>query len=40
MRAVLYTRVSTKEQVAGYSLADQMRALGEHAKERGYEIVA
>lgn len=40
MRAALYTRVSTKEQVAGYSLADQMRALREHAKERGYEIVA
>ena len=40
MRAALYTRVSTKEQVAGYSLADQMRALREHAKERRYEIVA
>ncbi len=40
MRAALYTRVSTKEQVAGYSLADQMRALREHAKERGYKIVA
>jgi site-specific DNA recombinase len=40
MRIALYTRVSTKEQIDGYSLTDQMRALREYAKDRGYEIVA
>jgi site-specific DNA recombinase len=40
MRAALYTRVSTKDQIEGYSLRDQVRALREHAKDHGYEIVA
>jgi DNA invertase Pin-like site-specific DNA recombinase len=40
MKAVLYTRVSTKEQVEGYSLRDQMRTLREYAKGNGYEVVA
>ena len=40
MKAVLYTRVSTKEQIAGYSLADQLRALREHCQNHGYEVVA
>jgi site-specific DNA recombinase len=40
MRAALYSRVSTKEQVDGYSLSDQMRTLRMHAKDHGYEIVA
>jgi|SRR5829696_5515133 len=40
MRAALYTRVSTKEQVEGYSLADQIRALRKYAADHDYEIVA
>jgi site-specific DNA recombinase len=40
MKAILYARVSTKEQVDGYSLKDQMRALCEYATGHGYEIVA
>ena len=40
MKVALYTRVSTKDQIEGYSLRDQVRALREHATDRGYEIVA
>lgn len=40
MKAVLYSRVSTKDQIEGYSLRDQVRALREYAKDRGHEIVA
>ena len=40
MKAVLYSRVSTKDQVEGYSLRDQARALREYAKDQGHEIVA
>ncbi len=40
MKVALYTRVSTKDQIEGYSLRDQMRALREYAEDRGYEIVA
>ncbi len=39
-RVALYTRVSTKDQIEGYSLRDQVRALREYAKDRGYEVVA
>lgn len=39
-RAVLYARVSTEEQVrSGYSLAQQMEALRDHATREGYEIL-
>ena len=38
-RAVLYARVSTEEQArSGYSLAQQLEALREHAAREGYEI--
>jgi site-specific DNA recombinase len=38
-RAVLYARVSTEEQArSGYSLAQQIEALREHAAREGYEI--
>src|SRR5215213_329451 len=40
IRVALYTRVSTKEQVQGYSLVDQIRTLREHAADNGYQIVA
>lgn len=40
MRVALYTRVSTKEQIQGYSLRDQTRALREYVREHGYDIVA
>ncbi len=36
-RAILYARVSTQEQAAkGYSLAQQLEALREHATREGY----
>ncbi len=39
-RAILYARVSTQEQAdKGYSLAQQMEALREHAAREGYEIL-
>jgi len=39
-RAILYARVSTEEQArSGYSLAQQMEALREHATREGYEVL-
>ena len=39
-RAILYARVSTDEQArSGYSLAQQMEALREHAACEGYEVM-
>ena len=39
-RAILYARVSTDEQArSGYSLAQQLEALREHAAHEGYEIL-
>jgi site-specific DNA recombinase len=39
MRVALYTRVSTKGQLDGYSLRDQLRALRQHCQRHGYQIV-
>jgi site-specific DNA recombinase len=39
-RAILYARVSTAEQArSGYSLAQQLEALREHAASEGYEVL-
>jgi site-specific DNA recombinase len=39
-RAILYARVSTDEQArSGYSLAQQLEALREHANGEGYEVL-
>ena len=39
-RAILYARVSTEEQArSGYSLAQQIEALREHAAREGYEVL-
>src|SRR5215217_5492886 len=39
-RAILYARVSTKEQAeSGYSLAQQLEALREYAAREGYEVL-
>lgn len=38
MRAVGYTRVSSAEQVEGYSLAAQERAIGEACAARGFQL--
>src|SRR3712207_5770367 len=39
-RAVLYARVSTDEQArSGYSLAQQLEALRDHAAREGYEVL-
>src|SRR5215204_5032237 len=39
-QAVLYARVSTDEQArSGYSLAQQLEALREHADREGYEVL-
>ena len=38
-RAVLYVRVSTDEQVKGYSLAQQIEALRAYAAREGYEVI-
>src|SRR5215211_5364388 len=39
-RAILYARVSTKKQASdGYSLAQQMEVLREHAARKGYEVL-
>jgi site-specific DNA recombinase len=40
MRAILYARVSTREQADhGYSLSQQLGALRDYCKEQGYQIV-
>ncbi|MGH3145314.1 MAG: recombinase family protein, partial [Rubrobacter sp.] len=40
-RAILYARVSTEEQAKkGYSLAQQLEALREHASRECYEVLA
>src|SRR5918994_7246857 len=39
-RAILYSRVSTDEQVrSGYSLAQQLQALRDYAAQEGYEVL-
>ncbi len=38
--AILYARVSTNEQLKGYSLDQQIHALREYAEAKDYEIVA
>ena len=38
-KAAIYSRVSTDEQVKGYSLQTQMEACLAYAKERGYDVV-
>ena len=39
-RAILYARVSTKEQAeSGYSLARQLEALSEYVAREGYEVL-
>ena len=39
-RAILYARVSTDEQArSGYSLAQQLEALGEYAAREGYRVL-
>jgi site-specific DNA recombinase len=39
-RAILYARVSTDEQArSGFSLAQQLEALREHASREGYEVL-
>jgi site-specific DNA recombinase len=39
-KAILYARVSTEEQAKrGYSLAQQLEALREHAAREGYEVL-
>src|SRR5829696_3000348 len=39
-KAILYARVSTEEQArSGYSLAQQLEALREHAGCEGYEVL-
>src|SRR5919112_3537199 len=39
-RAILYARVSTDEQArSGYSLAQQIEALRDHAAREGYEVL-
>lgn len=40
MRVALYGRVSTDEQVEGYSISAQVKAMEEHANRHGWEIVA
>ena len=39
MRAVIYTRVSTEEQVKGYSLTSQEDMCREFCKNQGWELV-
>ena len=39
-RAILYARVSTDEQArSGYSMAQQLEALRDHAAHEGYEVL-
>ena len=40
MRAALYARVSSEEQVEGYSIDAQLRACRNLAREKGWQIVA
>ena len=39
LRAILYCRVSSEEQVRGYSLNQQEEALREHAASQDWEVV-
>jgi site-specific DNA recombinase len=40
VKAILYARVSTRGQAdKGYSLRQQMEALGTHADQRGYDVL-
>ena len=39
LRVVLYCRVSSEEQVRGYSLNQQEEALREHAASEGWEVL-
>lgn len=39
-RAAAYCRVSSEEQVQGYSLDAQIEAIHEYCKDKGYEVVA
>ena len=38
-RICIYSRVSTKEQVEGFSIADQVRELTRYAESNGFQIV-
>lgn len=38
MRAAIYARVSSEDQIEGYSLAAQLRACREHAQAKGWQI--
>ena len=38
MKAVIYCRVSTKEQVKNLSLSTQLRACREYCEREGYEV--
>jgi site-specific DNA recombinase len=38
-KVILYTRVSTEDQVRGYSLRQQAEALREHCSSNGYEVI-
>ena len=37
-RAILYARVSTEEQMKGYSIPDQLRELRAYAAREGYVV--
>lgn len=39
MNVILYTRVSTKEQVEGYSLSSQEKVCRDYAKKQGWNVV-
>ena len=39
MKAIIYTRVSTKEQVEGYSLTYQQSLCREYAEKQGWEVI-
>ena len=39
MRVVLYARVSTEDQVKGYSIEAQLAAMRDHAKAKGWDLV-
>jgi site-specific DNA recombinase len=40
MKAVIYTRVSTKEQTANLSLPTQLRACRDYCEQQGYDVAA
>jgi len=40
MRAALYARVSSEEQVEGYSIDAQLRACRDFAQEKGWTVAA